>query len=172
MIKRHLGRSLSAVVIVGLAIGIIATYERYRGTDHSRVPRANRARGAWLFGDSTTALTNASSATSSTTRVDSAAPAYRATNPPISLSGNTGELKIYPTITKGMRTPFDLYRYYGRGRSSFGSPTLPMRFDQWLEFHRKQKPQLMSDVRAYMNGRFFFRAIRSKGISCRAVNRS
>ena len=55
-----------------------------------------------------------------------------------------------------MRTPFDLWRYYGRGRSSFGSPILPMRFDQWLDFHRKQKPQLMSDVRDYMNERYNF----------------
>ena len=31
----------------------------------------------------------------------------------------TGELKLYPSIEKGMRTPFDLWRYYGRGRSSF-----------------------------------------------------
>ena len=27
------------------------------------------------------------------------------------------------------------------------SPVLPMRFEQWLEFHRKQKPLLMKDVR-------------------------
>lgn len=66
------------------------------------------------------------------------------------------DLQIYPTIQKGVRTPFDLWRYYGRGASSFGSPNLPMRFDQWLEFHRKQKPQLMQDVRAYMNQRFDF----------------
>ena len=77
--------------------------------------------------------------TSSITEVELApAPAYRSTNPPASLAGNTHELKVYPTITKGMRTPFDLYRYYGRGRSSFGSPVLPMRFDQWLDFHKSK----------------------------------
>jgi cytochrome c peroxidase len=68
----------------------------------------------------------------------------------------TGELKLYPTVTKGMRTPFELWEYYGRGTSSFNSPILPMRFEQWLSFHRKQKPKLMDDVRAYMTSRFDF----------------
>jgi cytochrome c peroxidase len=66
------------------------------------------------------------------------------------------ELRLYPTVTKGMRTPFDLWRYYGRDVSSFGSPILEMRFEQWLSFHRKQKPQLMRDVREYMDGRYEF----------------
>jgi cytochrome c peroxidase len=63
-------------------------------------------------------------------------------------------LLLYPTIAKGMRTPFDVWRYYGRDASSYNSPILPMRFEQWLEFHRKQKPSLMADVRAYMNRRY------------------
>jgi cytochrome c peroxidase len=33
---------------------------------------------------------------------------------------------------------------------------MPMRFEQWLEFHRKQKPALMRDVRAYMAKRYDF----------------
>ena len=65
-------------------------------------------------------------------------------------------LELYPTITKGLRTPFDLHRFYGRGKSSFGTPELPMKFEQWLEFHRKQKPELMEDVREYMASRFDF----------------
>jgi cytochrome c peroxidase len=65
-------------------------------------------------------------------------------------------LELYPTIAKGFRTPFDLWRYYGRGPSSFGSPELPMKFEQWIEFHRKQKPELMEDVHAYMSSRFDF----------------
>ena len=65
-------------------------------------------------------------------------------------------LELYPTITKGLRTPFDLWRYYGRGVSSFGSPELPMKFEQWVEFHRKQKPELMEDVREYMASRYDF----------------
>jgi cytochrome c peroxidase len=63
---------------------------------------------------------------------------------------------IYPTLEKGMRTPFDLWRYYGRGSSSFTSPVLPMRFEQWLSFHRKQKPKLMKDVANYMASRYDF----------------
>ena len=31
-----------------------------------------------------------------------------------------------------------------------------MRFEQWLEFHRKQKPKLMADVRNYMESRYEF----------------
>lgn len=31
-----------------------------------------------------------------------------------------------------------------------------MRFEQWLEFHRKQKPSLMRDIRTYMSLRFDF----------------
>ena len=68
----------------------------------------------------------------------------------------TDELELYPTVTKGLRTPFDLWRYYGRGKSSFGSPELPMKLEQWLEFHRKQKPQLMEDIREYMSSRYDF----------------
>jgi cytochrome c peroxidase len=33
---------------------------------------------------------------------------------------------------------------------------MPMRFEQWLDFHRSQKPELMRDVHAYMNGRYDF----------------
>ncbi len=65
-------------------------------------------------------------------------------------------LRLYPTIQKGMRTPFDLWRYYGRGTSSFGSPELPMRWEQWVEFHAKQRPTLMADVAEYMASRFDF----------------
>jgi cytochrome c peroxidase len=76
-------------------------------------------------------------------------------------AGATGEphvegLRLYPTIQKGMRTPFDLWRYYGRAKTSFGSPELPMRWDQWVEFHAKQKPELMADVETYMASRFDF----------------
>lgn len=158
MIRKQFGRILSALAIVCLAFGIGATYDNYRGTDNSRVPRAQRSETtlAGLFGSSLMASTKPNLATSSPPKVEAASPAYRSTTPPASLAGNTGELRIYPTITKGMRTPFDLWRYYGRGRSSFGSPILPMRFDQWLDFHHKQKPQLMRDVRDYMNGRYNF----------------
>jgi cytochrome c peroxidase len=70
--------------------------------------------------------------------------------------GFHSRLPEYPPAKKGERTPFDLWRYAGRGDSSFGSPVLPMPFEEWLEFHREQKPKLMADVRAYMESRYDF----------------
>ena len=165
MIKNNIGRIIAAIFILVLAFGIGATYERYRGTDLSRAPSIRRVNAdssnngfalANVFANSseaTTAFTNANGDGQSIAEnvVDK-----RASGPIEGLRGTTDELLLYPSITKGMRTPFDLYRYYGRGRSSFGSPVLPMRFEQWLSFHRKQKPKLMSDVHDYMNGRFDF----------------
>ena len=62
----------------------------------------------------------------------------------------------YPKADKGDRTPFDLWRYAGRGRSSFGSPILSVPFSEWVERHRIQKPKLMEECRAYMKTRFDF----------------
>ncbi len=69
---------------------------------------------------------------------------------------HVSKLKPYPPGGKGKRTPFDLWLYAGRDGSSFGSPALPMSFADWLQFHAVQKPQLMADVVAYMNGRYDF----------------
>lgn len=65
-------------------------------------------------------------------------------------------LKAYPKLKKGERQPFNLWEYAGRGKSSFGSPDLPMSFEDWIKFHDKQKPELMKDVRKYMDSRFDF----------------
>ena len=155
MIRFLTSQAAALLFVVCLAFGIGITYERYRGTDHSRVPqRRSESHLAALWAQ--TALANTSVAPAAPSSSVIPASSYRTTTPPTSLSGNVDELQVYPTITKGMRTPFDLWRYYGRGRSSFGSPVLPMRFDQWLAFHRKQKPALMDDVRAYMNRRYEF----------------
>ena len=62
----------------------------------------------------------------------------------------------FPNVKKGERTPFDLWRYGGKGKSSFMNPNLPMSWDEWLAFHEKQKPTLMKDVREYMNTRYNF----------------
>jgi cytochrome c peroxidase len=125
-----LGRLPLLFSIIALGLGIYVTYEQYRGTDLSRVPAMP------LPSNSYEAQTEGND--------DSF---YR---------DIVSELKIYPAIKKGMRTPFDLWRYYGRGETSFESPVLPMRFDQWLNFHKKQKPELMADVRSYMNSRYNF----------------
>lgn len=71
-------------------------------------------------------------------------------------SSNSKELLPYPDIKKGERTPFDLWNYGGKGKTSFGSPQLPMSWDEWISFHKKQKPALMHDVEKYMATRYNF----------------
>lgn len=130
-LKSYQNLIIATVISVGLGIGISVTYGKYRGTELSRVPLRP-----------------------SDTYID--VEGYDNYETPYSSQPQTDELLIYPTVEKGMRTPFDLWRYYGRGVSSFESPILPMRFEQWLEFHRDQKPQLMEEVRAYMASRYNF----------------
>jgi cytochrome c peroxidase len=64
------------------------------------------------------------------------------------------QLPEYPPAAEGGRTPLELWRYAGRGGSSFDSPELPLSFEQWLDLHRRQKPELMADVRRYMASRY------------------
>ena len=71
-------------------------------------------------------------------------------------AGHIDSLMPYPDVKKGERTPFDLWNYGGKGKSSFMDPNLPMSWDEWLAFHKKQKPELMADVRDYMNSRYAF----------------
>ena len=71
-------------------------------------------------------------------------------------SGHVDSLKPFPNIKKGERTPFDLWIYAGKNGSSFMNPNLPMSWEEWLKFHEEQKPELMADVRAYMNSRYDF----------------
>lgn len=124
---------LLAMSVVGA--GVHATYQTYKGSDLSRVPKVDET--LQLPFQAEGADPNASP---------------RGPRPPIPAK----ELQIYPTVQKGFRTPFNLWAYYGRGVSSFGSPMLPMRFPQWLEMHAKQKPELMAEVRIYMQERFEF----------------
>ncbi len=158
-VKNNLSRLAVAFGVFGMIVGIDATYERYRGTDNSRVPTRETTIHSVVTSNALP-LTNLFSAEAAAIPfVSKSGNRTLSENQMItvdSLNGSTAELMVYPTIAKGMRTPFDLWRYYGRGRSSFGSPILPMRFDQWLTFHRKQKPGLMKDVQKYMAGRFDF----------------
>ena len=131
--------------VVGMAMGIDAVYDKYMGSGLSRVPEARSSMTVNV------ATANAQTTSDYPVTGDAIAP-----GPPSGSSEFVRELKIYPSIRKGMRTPFDLYAYYGRGASSFSSPILPMRWDQWLNFHRKQKPLLMNDVRSHMDERFDF----------------
>src|SRR5690606_10640925 len=71
--------------------------------------------------------------------------------------GHISKLLPYPQpCPPGQRTPFDLWRYGGRGPSSWGPPTLHMPWDEWKQQCEQQKPQLMSEVQAYMQGRYDF----------------
>ncbi len=69
---------------------------------------------------------------------------------------HVSRLPPYPPGGAGDRTPFDLWRYAGRGKSSWGAPVLSVPFQEWVARHREQKPKLMADVRAYMAGRYDF----------------
>lgn len=159
-----------AILVAVLVWGVTTTYERYRGTELSRVPAkhtrtvAPRPSGP---GASAPPLAVAAPAAGigtvhATFDPDDDRSGY--TDPANRIERPNGELlrplteglRLYPTVQKGMRTPFDLWRYYGRGVSSFSSPVLPMRFDQWLDYHARQKPGLMRDVRAYMAARYDF----------------
>jgi cytochrome c peroxidase len=67
------------------------------------------------------------------------------------------QLMPYPEPAReGDRTPFDLWRYAGRGASSWGSPSLRMSWQEWVEYCTEMKPQLMAECRAYMNSRYDF----------------
>lgn len=77
----------------------------------------------------------------------------------------TDELMPYPKVGKGDLTPFDLWRYYGKAGSSFGSPTLPMEtFAEWAKMNMDRKPSLMKKVDEYMAARFDFSGKAIKGV--------
>jgi hypothetical protein len=73
--------------------------------------------------------------------------------------GHHSKLLPYPSpCLPGDRTPFDLWRYAGRDRSSWGSPQMHLPFEEWIELHRRQKPKLMAECQQYMAGRYDFHA--------------
>src|SRR5262245_39246759 len=45
--------------------------------------------------------------------------------------GHISKLLPYPPGGPGVRTPFDIWRYAGKGVSSWGSPDLGMPFAEW-----------------------------------------
>lgn len=70
---------------------------------------------------------------------------------------HASKLEAYPQpCMPGERTPFELWRYAGRGPSSFGNPNLHMPWNDWVKMCSEQKPKLMEEWHAYMNGRFDF----------------
>ncbi len=71
-------------------------------------------------------------------------------------ANHASRLLQYPPGGPGDPTPLDLYRYAGRGSSSWGSPTLNMPWDEWVQKCSEQKPKLMAQVREYIAGRYDF----------------
>ena len=69
---------------------------------------------------------------------------------------HVSKLPPYPPFAPGVRMPFDVWKYAGRDKSSFGSATLHMPWKDWVEMCSKQKPKLMADCKAYMDGRYNF----------------
>ena len=69
---------------------------------------------------------------------------------------HVSKLKPYPSAKCGERTPFDLWRYAGRGASSWSPPTLDVPWDDWVTMCRTQRPKLMAECREHMKSRFDF----------------
>ena len=69
---------------------------------------------------------------------------------------NSEGLLPYPDLQKGDATPLDLWRYAGKGKSSFGTPSLPMAFEEWVKMNKERKPRLMKRVDEYMASRYDF----------------
>src|SRR5258708_22349043 len=69
---------------------------------------------------------------------------------------HASKLIPYPPGGPGVKTPLDLWRYSGKGTSSWGSPDLGMPFAEWVKWQSEQKPGLMAEVQAYMNARYDF----------------
>jgi hypothetical protein len=60
---------------------------------------------------------------------------------------HVSRLLPYPPGGPGTRTPFDLWRYAGRGDSSWKAPVLPMPWPQWRAACEAEKPKLMAAVK-------------------------
>lgn len=78
---------------------------------------------------------------------------------------HVSKLKPYPKVKAGDPTPFDLWRYAGRGQSSYSSPTLDMPWEVWLKSNQEQKPALMARVNEHMQARFDLNGRAVEGIT-------
>ncbi|MGD8357550.1 MAG: hypothetical protein PVJ33_16430 [Lysobacterales bacterium] len=92
--------------------------------------------------------------------VQTVQPASAEENPELAgmagVSSHIEGLQPYPPAGKGDRTPFDIWRYAGRNGSSFGSPTLPVAWDEWKRMNLDRKEGFMAEVDAYMASRYAF----------------
>lgn len=149
----------------GVLIGFLATGSREKLSENSGVITASQAQEGGAPKKSPPYSANGTSASRLHLLQSPAAVATNRQESDFGLGdGHVSKLLPYPPGGPGMRTPFDLWRYAGAGESSFGSAILPMPWDQWVAFHREQKPKLMADVRSYMTGRYDFSGAAIPGV--------
>lgn len=142
------------LVAAGLSLGYLIGTQS--GGVHAETHEAREASRTYASADAGDTYLKQSPAAIATGRIET----------DYGLGDNHGsKLPHYPRAPYGERTPLDLYRYAGRGDSSWGSLNLRMPWDEWVAFHREQKPQLMADVHAYMNSRFDFSGKAIEGIT-------
>lgn len=71
--------------------------------------------------------------------------------------GHISKLIPYPDpCLPGMKTPFDLHLYGGKGPSSWGTPQLHIPWEEWVRQCEEQKPVLMAEWNARMSERYDF----------------
>lgn len=161
-------RSNPLLVIVAIVLALAAGYVFGSSDPGVRADMPEGEKDKPVTGETTTTKAEKAdySKWTASIDIDRTRPLHMLQSPPaITERGDTdwglgpshvSKLEPYPSLAKGDRTPFDLWRYAGRGKSSWGIPELPGTFDEWVAMHRERKPALMSDVEEYMNGRFTF----------------
>ena len=107
-------RLLVLVAVGAFAFAVGTTYERYRGTDLSRAPALGRVDAS--AAEPLAAVVPPDPGTAPSSEVERVGSAR---GPRPGIPALDDDLQLYPSIIKGTRTPFDLWRYYGRGVSSF-----------------------------------------------------
>jgi len=55
------------------------------------------------------------------------------------LPNHMDSLLPYPKVGEGDLTPFEIWRYVGKGKSSFMDPNLSMGREDWLSFNSDRK---------------------------------
>src|SRR5262245_33828390 len=134
------------VVLLGIGIGVgLGLASMLRQPSAAQEPAKDRV-----------AEIKAGSATSAGPMMADSAPAYDPNwEKPYPQYQPVGKvLKQYPRLKPGEPVPQELYRYGGRGHTSFASVDDVENFD---EFHRRSaelKPRIMAERRQYMERRY------------------
>ena len=78
--------------------------------------------------------------------------------------GHIDNLKQFPEVKAGDETPFDLWNYGGKGKTSFAMPELPMPWENWVSMNESRKEGFMKKVDAYMADRYNFNGAEIEGV--------